>query len=184
MAPFVHRLQEDTMPSTSSTSGSVLYHAHHVNVARIAVLVFLGLPILLVLGIGLLLLVGHSKNPALLVLTTPPSLLAIAAAVVLTRLRFTVSTSGLTIVNFLVTHRLAWHEVQVIRTSPDFFLRGATTVHTRDGRSLTALVTTANYAMWRGESFRDHGEDLRSGGRPAHAAIDAHRRYLAGEFGR
>ena len=112
MAPFVHRLQEDTMPSTSSTSGSVLYHAPHVNVARIAVLVFLGLPILLVLGIGLLLLVGHSKNPALLVLTTPPSLLAIAAAVVLTRLRFTVSTSGLTIVNFLVTRRIATSNAQ------------------------------------------------------------------------
>lgn len=167
-----------------SPFGSVLYHAPTVNVARIVVLVLLGIPILLVLGVSLLLLVGHSRNPALLLVTTPLSLLAIAAAVVVTRLRFTVSTSGLTIVNFFVTHRLAWHEVQVIRTSPDFFPRGATIVHTRDGRSLTALVTTANYAMWRGESYWDHGEDLRSGGRPVHAAIDAHRRYLAGEFGR
>ena len=161
-----------------------LYHAPQVNVARIAVLVLVGIPLLLLLGIGLLLLVGHSRNPAMLLLTAPPSLLVIVAVLVLTRLRFTVSTSGLTIINFLVTHRLDWHEVQVIRTSSDVFLRGATTVHTRDGRSLTPLVTTANYAMWRGESFWDHGEDLRSGGRPAHAAIDAHRRYLAGEFGR
>ena len=172
------------MTPTSGRSEVVLYRAPHVNVARIAVLVLVGIPLLLLLGIGLLLLVGHSRNPAMLLLTAPPSLLVIVAVLVLTRLRFTVSTSGLTIVNVLVTHRLAWDEVQVIRTSSDVFLRGATTVHTRDGRSLTPLVTTANYAMWRGESFWDHGEDLRSGGRPAHAAIDAHRRYLAGEFGR
>ena len=172
------------MTPTSGRSEVVLYRAPHVNVARIAVLVLVGIPIVLVLGAGLLLVVGHSRNPALLLLTAPPSLLVVVAVLILTRLRFTVSTSGLTIVNVLVTNRLAWDEVQVIRTSSDVFLRGATTVHTRDGRSLTPLVTTANYAMWRGESFWDHGEDLRSGGRPAHAAVDAHRRYLAGEFGR
>ena len=172
------------MTSTSGGPATVLYHAPQVNVARIAMLVIVGIPILLVLGLGLLLLVGHSRSPALLLLTTPLSALVVVAVLILTRLRFTVSTSGLTIVNFLVTHRLAWREVQVIRTSPDFVLRGATTVHTWDGRSLTPLVTTANYAMWRGESYWDHGRDLRSGGRPAHAAIDAHRRYLAGEFGR
>lgn len=170
------------MPTSSDSSETILYRAPLVNVGRILALVIVSVPALILLGIGVLLLVGDSRNPLLLIVSIPPVLVVCALIVIATRLRFTVSTSGLTIVNYLVTHRFAWDEVQLIRTAQDFFLRGATTVITRDGRAVTAMVTSSNYALWRGESPWDHGSDLRAGGRPAQAAIDAHQRHLRGEF--
>lgn len=45
-------------------------------------------------------------------------------------------------------------------------------------------ITEARSAMRRGERTSDHGPGLRGAARPTRAAIDAHRRWLRGEFGR
>ncbi|MFC0673348.1 hypothetical protein [Brachybacterium hainanense] len=47
---------------------------------------------------------------------------------------------------------------------------------------LRPAITTARFALSRGESTSDHGPDLLQPARPARAAIDVHRRWLRGDL--
>ncbi|WP_129658125.1 PH domain-containing protein [Rothia halotolerans] len=98
------------------------------------------------------------------------------------RQSFTVTTLGITVVGQLRTRRIPWAEVRVVRISQRLMDRGAADVVLRDGTTVRSPITAARSAIRRGESTFDHGADLKSPARPARAAIEAHRRYLRGEF--
>jgi hypothetical protein len=109
---------------------------------------------------------------------------AVPAVPILLGLRqsFTVTTHGITVVGQLRTRRIPWARIRVVRVSQRLIDRGAADVVLHDGSTVRSPLTAARSAIRRGESAYDHGADLRSPARPARAAIEAHRRYLRGEF--
>lgn len=105
--------------------------------------------------------------------------------VVSARQRFTVTAAGIEVVSYLSTRRLRWSDIRLIRVGPASPLSPrATKIVLSDGSSVRPFATSMNYALWRGETPYAHGVDGTAPTRCTLAAIDAHRRYLAGEFGR
>jgi len=105
--------------------------------------------------------------------------------VVSARQRFSVTTAGIEVVSYLSTRRLAWPQIRLVRVGPaTFFAPRATEIVLADGSTVRPLATSMNFALWRGETPLAHGPDGTSPTRCTLAAIDAHRRYLAGELGR
>lgn len=101
------------------------------------------------------------------------------------RQRFTVTTAGIEVVSYLSTRRLPWSQVRLIRVGPATLIAPrATEIVLADGSTVRPFATSMNYALWRGETPLAHGADGTAPTRCTLAAIDAHRRYLAGEFGR
>lgn len=137
-------------------------------------------------GISLTLLFANEGPSALgwiaLALATPCVLVVLLAAVLGQRPRFTVSTAGVEIRTPLRTRRLPWSEVAIIEVDQGWVHEGQTIVVLRDGRRIGAPITEARSAMRRGERTTDHGPGLREAAIPTRAAIDAHRRWLRGEF--
>lgn len=99
------------------------------------------------------------------------------------RSAFIVTTAGITIRRLVRTVRIPWSDVGVIQVDPRHMHRGEAVVVRRDGTRVGSPVTAARYAMRRGESTFDHGPELLHPAIPVRAAIDAHQRYLRGEFG-
>lgn len=95
---------------------------------------------------------------------------------------FIVTTAGITVRGLLRTVRIPWAEVAVIQWERDLMRRGQAVVVTRSGQRIGSAVTSARFAMRRGESPFDHGPQLLHPAIPVRAAIDAHQRYLRGEF--
>lgn len=95
---------------------------------------------------------------------------------------FIVSTAGITIRGIVRTVHIPWAEVAVIQLEQRVMYRGEAVVVTRSGSRIGSPVTSARFAMRRGESTYDHGPQLLHPAIPVRAAIDAHQRYLRGEF--
>lgn len=111
--------------------------------------------------------------------------LLIGALVVIVRgawSAFIVTTAGITVRGLVRTVRIPWTEVAVIQWERDLMRRGQAVVVTRSGQRIGSAVTSARFAMRRGESAFDHGPQLLHPAIPVRAAIDAHQRYLRGEF--
>lgn len=105
--------------------------------------------------------------------------------VVSARQRFTVTTTGIEVASYVSTRRLSWSKVRLVRVGPATFLAPrATEIILSDGSTVRPPATSMNFALWRGETPLAHGADGTTPTRCTLAAIDAHRRYLAGEFGR
>lgn len=151
--------------------------------------------LLLCIGVALVLLIGGSSlalllaeggpgplGAAALIVTVPATLLIVALIALGLRSRFSVTTHGIEILNGIRTHRLAWQEVAVVDVDHGWAHQGQTLVVLHGGRQIGAPITAARSAMRRGEHSRDHGLDFRSPARPTKAAMDAHRRWLRGEF--
>ena len=101
------------------------------------------------------------------------------------RQRFTVTTAGIEVASYLSTRRLPWSQIRLVRVGPATLLAPrATEIVLADGSTVRPIATSMNFALWRGEMPLAHGPDGTSPTRCTIAAIDAHRRYLAGEFGR
>ncbi|UYG16052.1 PH domain-containing protein [Brachybacterium huguangmaarense] len=96
---------------------------------------------------------------------------------------FSVTTRGITVTGQLGGRRIPWSDVQLVRISGRPQDRGGAEVVLHDGTVVRSPITAARFALRRGESPDDHGPDIRSPARPVRAAVDAHRRYLRGEFG-
>ncbi|MEO2096985.1 MAG: PH domain-containing protein [Brachybacterium sp.] len=105
--------------------------------------------------------------------------------VITMRQRFTVTTAGIEVASYLGTRRLPWSQIRLVRVGPaSFRAPRATEIVLADGSTVRPPATSMNFAVWRGEMPTAHGADGTSPTRCTLAAIDAHRRYLAGEFGR
>lgn len=96
---------------------------------------------------------------------------------------FIVTTAGITVRGIARTVHVPWSDIAVIQVDPRHMHRGEAVVVRRDGTRIGSGVTAARYAIRRGESTFDHGPQLLHPARPVRAAIDAHQRYLRGEFG-
>lgn len=110
----------------------------------------------------------------------PPLWLLLAAY----RSAFLVTTEGVVDRWSIGGRRASWEDVERIEVEQQFHGRGRTVVVTRSGRRWSSLITSPRHSLLRGESTFDHGPDLRTPAIPTRAAIDAHVRYLRGEFGR
>ena len=95
---------------------------------------------------------------------------------------FTVTTAGISIREIFRTTNIAWADVAVIQIDQTLIQRGRAVVVTRDGKRTASSITAARFALRRGESTYDHGPELLHPAIPVRAAIDAHQRYLRGEF--
>ena len=109
-------------------------------------------------------------------------LLAIAMVLIGTRLQFIVDDEGLTLLHYLRSHRIPWEQVAMIEQSTAYWTSGAVVVVLREplGRRITALATTDRMAVYRGENVVSWGSPATEQRPPTRAAIDAHRRWLAG----
>lgn len=111
-------------------------------------------------------------------------LLVTCLFVVSIRQRFTVTTAGIGIASYLSTRRLPWASIRLVRVGPATLIAPrATEIVLADGSTARPIATSMSFALWRGETPFAHGPDGTSPTRCTVAAIDAHRRYLAGEFG-
>ncbi|MGP9539660.1 PH domain-containing protein [Brachybacterium sp. AOP43-C2-M15] len=144
-------------------------------------------------GVLLLLLAASLLGGMLLALLVPerPHLLLAAVALVmlvllgaglclLLRPSFRVTTRGVEMRGLLATRRIDWPDIAVVEIDRSLMNRGAVVIVTRDGQRATSALTGSRFALYRGESTFDHGQDLLQPARPARAAIDTHRRFLHG----
>ena len=140
------------------------------------------------MSIALVLIGVRTADPLPLAILVGAALLVllIGALMVLSgRQSFIVTTTGIIVASYLTTRRGPWHDVQLVRVGPAT-LRAprATELLLRDGSTVRPFATSMNFAIWRGETPLAHGADGTAPTRCTLAAIDAHRRFLAGEFGR
>ena len=142
-----------------------------------------GFACLVMLGAGALLLTLDSVAGALgAVMCLVIVLLSIAMVLLGTRLQFTVDDAGLTLLHWVRSHRIPWEEVAVIEQTSAYWTSGAVVVVLKEpfGRRITALATTDRMAVYRGENVVSWGSPATEQRPPTRAAIDAHRRWLAG----
>lgn len=166
---------------------TVLYVARPAPWVR-ALLIGVGAILVLMLGAGAAsLALADVASPGMklgALALVVPAVLAILVVVTLgQRMRFTVTTQGIVVRTMLRTRRFPWEQIARIEVDPGMAHQGQTLVVLHDGRRVGAPITEARSAMRRGESTRDHGPRLTEPARPTRAAIDAHRRWLRGEFG-
>ena len=166
---------------------TVLYVARPAPWVR-ALLIGVGAILVLMLGAGAAsLALADVASPGMklgALALVVPAVLAILVVVTLgQRMRFTVTTQGIVVRTMLRTRRFPWEQIARIEVDPGITHQGQTLVVLHDGRRVGAPITEARSAMRRGESTRDHGPRLTEPARPTRAAIDAHRRWLRGEFG-
>jgi hypothetical protein len=161
----------------------VRYRALKIGWIRAALGCVVGSACLVMLGAGVLLLTLDSVVGVLgAVLCLMVVLLGIAMVLIGTRLQFTVDDEGLTLFHYLRSHRIPWEEVAMIEQSAAYWTSGAVVVALREplGRRITALATTDRMAIYRGENIFSWGSPATEQRPPTRAAIDAHRRWLAG----
>ncbi|MBB5831158.1 PH domain-containing protein [Brachybacterium aquaticum] len=170
----------------SADESRVLYVARPAPWVR-AVTLGVGVLVVLILGATSLAVLGSDPGSPLAraaaLLLVLPSALAVAVLIGLgQRMRFTVTTAGVLIRTMFRTRRIPWEQIARIEVDTGWVHQGQTVAVLHDGRRIRAPITEARSAMRRGESTWDHGPDLTAPARPTRAAIDAHRRWLRGEF--
>jgi hypothetical protein len=178
-------------PSDDSPAPTVLYRAAVLPWLRVLVLSLvwtfsLG-PAVMVWVVAASAMDASRPSSRIIGLCAAALILALLAGVLFVVVRgtsaaFVVSTSGITVRGIFRTVHVPWHEVTVVQVDPRYTHRGQALVVRRDGTRVGSPVTAARYAMRRGESTFDHGPQLLDAAFPVRAAIDAHRRYLRGEF--
>lgn len=136
----------------------------------------------------LLLAVAESLGAILLVITAAALALALAGALLLSmwrsiRLAMVITTDGIAVRGHVRDHWIPWAEVAVIETSDHWYWVRATRIVTTSGRRVDPAVTAYQFLWARGESYDAVTRDPRIPQLSTRIAIDAHRRYLRGEFG-
>lgn len=94
----------------------------------------------------------------------------------------TVTTDGIEVRGYLRTRWIPWREVAVIESSPHWYWRRAACIVTTGGERILAIVTSYQYLLLRGDPYDAAARDPRIPQLPTRIAIDAHQRYLRGEF--
>lgn len=161
----------------------VRYRALKIGWIRAALGCVVGFACLVMLGAGALLLTLDSVAGVLgAVMCLVVVLLSIAMVLIGTRLQFTVDDEGVALLHYLRSHRIPWEEVAMIEQTAAYWTSGAVVVVLREplGRRITALATTDRMAVYRGENSFRWGSPATELRPPTRAAINAHRRWLAG----
>ncbi len=146
----------------------------------------MGIPLLLVLGGGAMLLTLDSVAGVLgTLLCLVTVLFCVSFLVAATRRQFIVDDKGITIVRSFSTLRIRWEEIAVIEQDSGYWATGAVVVVLRHppGTRVTAWPTSDRRALFRGENPFALGDPVTVLRPPARAAIDGHRRWLARRSG-
>lgn len=140
------------------------------------------------LGLGGLLigdfLGDHRISPSLWLMVLPLLVIVVVPLIRLQRARFVVTTTGIRSTGLLRSHDVTWPEIAVIEVDQAWPYQGRPVVVLHHGGSFSNRLLAHRYALLRGEG--QAGVDASNAGGPsipAAAAIDAHQRYLRGEFG-
>ena len=177
--------------SEDSPAPTVLYRASVLPWLRVLVLSLAGTfsagPAVMVWAVTAAAMDASRPSSRIIGLCAAALILALLASFLFVIIRgalsaFVVSTSGVTVRGIFRTVHVPWHDVAVVQVDPRHTHRGQALVVRHDGTRVGAPVTAARYAMRRGESTFDHGPQLLDAAIPVRAAIDAHRRYLRGQF--
>ena len=161
----------------------IRYRALKTGWIRAALGCVVGFGCLVMTGTGVLLLTLDSAAGVLgAVMCLAVVLLSIVIMLIGTRLQFTVDDEGLTLLHYLRSHRILWEEVAIIEQTASYWASGAVVVVLKEplGRRITAFATTDRMAVYRGENIFSWGSPVTEQRPPTRAAIDAHRRWLAG----
>lgn len=171
------------MPDVHPERPRVLYAATLAPWMRLFTFAVAGL-LTLFLGSAVLsgIFAGRGPSWILVAIVVPVLVMVIAMVVLANRLSFTVTTIGIDIRGYFHTYRIPWSDVAVIEVDRSYWHQGQTVVVTRSGQRIGSVITETRTAMRRGESRFDHGPDLMQPAKPTRAAIDAHQRYLRGDF--
>jgi hypothetical protein len=172
-----------------SARGALLHESSLSRVLRILQLVALvigAVIMLLTLALFAALLIAVAESAAayvavaliLVACLAPVGLLALCVRRGM-RLAMRVSTGGIEVRGYLRDH---WEQVARVETSDHWYWRRATRIVTTDGRRVDAVVTSYQFLVFRGEAYDDTARDPRIPQLPTRIAIDAHRRFLRGEF--
>lgn len=94
----------------------------------------------------------------------------------------TVTTDGIEVRGILRTRWIPWQEVAIIESSPHWYWRRAACIVTTGGERIIAIVTAYQYLLLRGDPYDARARDPQIPLVPTRIAIDAHQRYLRGEF--
>lgn len=180
------------MSRKNGPTGTVLYTARSLRPLRILQFIGLALAVLILLGVFTGLLV------VLLVAITSIGWRIVAIAVTLVvlavllaflalswrsfRISMTVTTDGIMVCNILRDRWIPWERVQIIETGTHLNWSRATSIVTTDGERIEARITAWRSLYFRGEFHDAAARDPRIPQLPTRCAIDAHRRYLRGEF--
>lgn len=99
-----------------------------------------------------------------------------------TNLAMNVTTAGIEVHGYLRTQWLPWEQVQVIESSAHWYWRHATCIVTTSGERVLPIVTSYQFLYFRGDPHDAVSRDPRVPQLPTRVAIDAHQRWLRGEF--
>lgn len=121
-------------------------------------------------------LVGAALGGALIALTWRSTSMAMV-----------VTTTGIEVRGYWIRRWVPWEEIARIESSTHWYWRRATCILTHhsltaNGERIIAAVTAYQYIFWRNEPYDAQARDPREHLVPTRVAIDAHRRYLRGEF--
>jgi hypothetical protein len=174
--------------------GELLYSARFPKALLVFRLVGIGIMIAMLLGgFGLFAALGlvASDSAAMVagvVVVAMVGLLIVAICGVSgwrgARLAMNVTTLGIEVRGFLRDHWIPWPQVAVIEQSTHWYWRRAACVVTTGGQRIIAIATSYQYLYLRGEPHDATARDPHIPQLPTRVAIDVHRRWLSGEFGR
>lgn len=104
-----------------------------------------------------------------------------------TSMAMVVTTTGIEVRGYWIRRWVPWEQIARIESSAHWYWRRATCILTHhsltaNGERIIATVTAYQYIFWRNEPYDAQARDPREHLVPTRVAIDAHRRYLRGEF--
>ncbi|GAA1486388.1 PH domain-containing protein [Brachybacterium fresconis] len=176
----------------SGDRGQVLYTAQYLLWLRICQAVALCLAAMMLLGTFALVtvlsfavaesVVGYVVAGLVLMLGAAFLVLLLASGVRSLRMLMSVTTKGIEVRGFLRDHRVPWEQVMRVETSGHWYWRRATSIVTADGTCIVPIITAHQNLIFRGEPYDATARDPRIPQLPTRIAIDAHRRFLRGEF--
>lgn len=174
--------------TVASDRGRELYRAEFPVAARLFYVLPLGILLAVTLMTAFLLSAALASDPgpgavAVISVLFLLGLGALVAVVFLwfrgTSMRMVLTTTGIE-VRSLGRHWIPWHDVASIESSSHWYWSGTTVIRRSAGAPVMAKITAHRFSLLRGAPWPDR--DPATAPRDTLIAIDAHRRYLRGEF--
>lgn len=169
--------------------GQELYTARFPTGVRVAYWIPVGFGcavlVLMIVSVAALAISGAPSWPVVvLILAVALLALAVPTALLLynhrgTGMRMTLTSTGVEVRN-LARHWIPWEDVALVEPSRNWFWWDCATFRLHSGDQVRAKITADRFILMRGEPMPRLDE--RAPSRPTLIAIDAHRRFLRGEF--
>jgi hypothetical protein len=176
----------------STSRSQLLYSACLPKALNVAMLVSFGIGAPMLLGIlGLFITLAlaaadSAANVAVIGVLAVLGLLLIGLYLLSgwrgSRMAMNVTTAGIEVRGYWRDHWIPWPQVARIEQSTHWYWRRATCIVTQSGQRIIPILTAYQYLLFRGEPYNATTRDPNALQLPTRIAIDAHRRFLRGEF--